>query len=262
MAPRSRVACSIDWASQVPPERHCLYYNWIIIISVFQGCKQTYSFSQSNILSLGFKGVGYTSILEKISQTKALHASVHKMCRNTREPRRIISQYRLRAKVTPEELCLIHPWVLPLTAQSTPVIAIITVFARRVSFWSYFITPNQKVCTPYLTPYFSLEIGAHGPKVTMLLWLTTILSFKKQTNKTKPTNWPDWGFMWPQIKGPKFLKWKTILLEGKSWNLEARPNSQSLKKNQSPDIAFNKPLDQGVRRPAKRSLFICRIFFI
>lgn len=82
-------------------------------------------------------------------------------------------------------------------AQSSP--SLLFLFSGRRRSWSYFISPKQKVCTPYLTPCLSWRLGrmflghhylscdwrlkAGVPKVTMLLWFTTIPSLKSSNNK-------------------------------------------------------------------------------
>lgn len=92
---------------------------------------------------------------------------------------------------------LLHLWEFcweDKALQSSPLLLLL--LSGRVWSWRYFISPKQKVWTPYLTPclakrlgrmsfgYYSLSydqrLGTSGPKVTMFLWFTTVPSLKIQ----------------------------------------------------------------------------------
>lgn len=115
-----------------------------VVICIFKGCKQICCFSpQSKTLSLSKQS------WKDYSRTKALSASAHKMCKNTRDPLGIVSQHRLGPR-WPLKNCWPSPSLgVLLTGQSTIVITIITITLAWKNF--VFIFLKQEVCTLYLT---------------------------------------------------------------------------------------------------------------
>lgn len=64
----------------------------IDIISILQGREQTCILLQRETLSLFIKAGHYVNILQKIVQNKRQSVSLLKMCRNLKDPWRIIPQ--------------------------------------------------------------------------------------------------------------------------------------------------------------------------
>lgn len=113
------------------------------------------------------------------------------MCRNTRDPWRIVSQHRLRPR-WPLKNCWSGPFL--------------RVAADRTNYHSdhlhyYFLSfPQNKSHTPYLTSYLARRVGrmslghhnlaydqrweASGPKISVLLWFTTVPSFENNNKVT------------------------------------------------------------------------------
>lgn len=188
------------------------------------------------------------------------------MCRNTRAPWRTVCQHRRRPRRP-----LKHCWPglgSCCWEDNAPPPSLFVLFLEEESLKRRYL-PKQNVCPPNRIPGSARKLGrvslghrnlpcdqrwrARGPKVNLLLRFTIIPALQKATHPSA------WGFVEPQLRGPR--KRQDHSIGRRRWNLEAQANSQSLNKNPSPDRAFNEPLDQEVRRPAKGSLCIGHIFF-